>query len=270
MDPSAVPLTTLLTTYNGANLVTPGVTGLDDPAVPTYLVNNGVRYVVTDTSVTGVANNGPNPSPNVGIVNNTAADLYEVPRHPNDIFYNTANWDDLQAEFECIYSYPTPQPPFNTYTATDILNFVSDGFVVNMIKGDMDPQMFHQPNLHTFTTDAQGNGHSLVSDTYDATFTKYLGLFKLPVLSPSLDEVGELMKARNQYNLSSATATWTGGANPTITVTIPDTATVTNAVIPVTGLSSDGSEIYGGQNISHLPLTQGTPVTLVTPALPAQ
>src|SRR6266404_563376 len=65
-DPSNTVSPLHLTDFNPANLVTPGVTGLNDTLVPTYLVQDGIRYVVTDTSVIGQANNGPNPSPNVG------------------------------------------------------------------------------------------------------------------------------------------------------------------------------------------------------------
>ena len=82
-----------------------------------------------------------------------------MPRHPNDVFYNAANWADDQAEFVCIYSYylppnspagtmPAPDPPFNTYNAAQILDFTSSVFVNNMLMGDMDPEMFHQPDLH--------------------------------------------------------------------------------------------------------------------------
>src|SRR5256885_16721349 len=94
-------------------------------------------YVVTDTSVIGQANNGPNPSPNVGMVNSYAPSLYEVPRHPNDIFFNAVNWTDDQAEFSCIYNNPV-QPPYNTFTAAQILDYVSSGFVTGMLMGDMD------------------------------------------------------------------------------------------------------------------------------------
>jgi len=72
----------------------------------------------------------------------------------NDIYYNVANWNDDQAEFDCIYSYPTQVPPFNTYTAAQILNFVSSSFLSNMLIGDMDPEMFHQPDLHFSITRA--------------------------------------------------------------------------------------------------------------------
>ena len=255
-----------LTDFNPANLVTPGVTGLNDTSVPSYLVQDGVSYVVTDTSVIGQPNNGPNPSPNVGIVNSYAPSLYEVPRRPNDVFFNAANWNDDQAEFSCIFNNPV-QPPYNSFTAPQILDYVSSSFVTNMLMGDIDPEMFHQPNLH----DYDGQGHSLLGDTYDQTFTKYERIYKLPVVSPTLDQLGQNMQNRNTYNLSMATASLTGlsGSNLTISITVPATASVPSAIIPITGLYTVGAESYGGQQISHVPVSRGQTITLpVTPAPP--
>ncbi len=253
-DPSDTVQPIHLSDFNPANLVTPGVTGLNDPLVPIYLYQDGIRYVVTDTSVIGQANNGPNPSPNVGIVNSFSSGLYEVPRRPNNIFFNAVNWADDQAEFSCIYNNPV-QPPYNTFTGAQILDYVSSSFVTNMLMGDMDPQMFHQNNLH----DYDGQGHSLLSDTYDETFSKYERLYKLPVVSPTLDQLGQNMQNRNAYNLSTATASLTGaaGSNLTISITVPATATVPSAIIPVTGLNSIGAETYGGQHISHIQVSRG-------------
>ena len=265
-DPSDVGLKQLtFTDFNPGNMVTPGITGLNDPNTPTYLYQDGIRYVVTDTSVIGQANNGPNPSPNVGIVNidtnGNATGIYEVPRHPNDVFYNAANWNDDHAEFNCLYT----NPPFAGYTAAQILDFVSSSFVTNMLMGDMDPEMFHQTNLH-FSNNASALGltvthtSSPLTDTYDQTFSKYEKVYKLPVLSPTLDQLGQLMQNRNAYNLSGVTASLTGvgGASPTITIAVPTTA----AIIPVTGTKSAGSESYGGQNISHIQVNAGQTITL--------
>src|SRR5437868_5056444 len=265
-DPSDKVSPIHLSDFNPANLVTPGVTGLNDTLVPTYLAQDGISYVVTDTSVVGQANNGPNPSPNVGIVNSYAPSLYEVPRRPNDIFFNAVNWADDQAEFSCIYNNPV-QTPYNTFTAPQILDYVSSGFVTGMLMGDIDPQMFHQNNLH----DYDGQGHSLLSDAYDQAFSKYERLYKLPVVSPTLDQLGQNMQNRNAYNLSTATASLTGaaGSNLTISITVPATATVPSATIPVTGLYTVGAESYGGQQISHVPVSRGLTITLpVTPAPP--
>jgi trimeric autotransporter adhesin len=286
--------------FNPGNIVTPGVTGLNDPNVPSYLYEDGIRYAVSDTSVATTTNppnnNGPNPSPNVGIVNSYATGIYEVPRRPNDVFYNVANWADDAAEFDCVYSYyvapgapsgttPAPDPPFNTYNAAQVLDFTSSAFVANMLMGDMDPEMFHQPDLHfsdnyanlmnpapsgvipasvtNFVGSSGTHVSSLISDTYDLTFSKYEAVYKLPVLDPPMDQLGVLMQNRNSYNLSGVTASIVnaGTSSATITITMPSTATVPSAIIPITGLLSTGSESYGGQNISHINLTAGQTVS---------
>jgi hypothetical protein len=272
-DPSDSGLSQLVfNDFNPGNMVTPGVSGLNDPNVPSYLNTDGINFVVTDTSVIGQNNNGPNPSPNVGIVNSFAPGLYEVPRHPNDIYYNVANWNDGQAEFDCIYTYPTQVPPFNTYTAAQILNFVSSSFLSNMLIGDMDPEMFHQPDLHFSVNTAPGmpsTGQisSLLSDTYNQIFSLYKQVYNLPVLSPTLDQAGQAMQSRNAYNLSNVTASiiGAGGPNATISVTVPSSASVPSAIIPVTGLNSAGAEVYGGQYISYISVTAGQTITLPLP-----
>jgi len=290
LDPSDVGIKPLnLTNFNPGNIVTPGVTGLNDPNVPGYLYNDGIRFAVSDTSVAATTNppnnNGPNPSPNVGIVNSYANGIYEVPRYPNDVFYNTANWADDGAEFVCIYSnyvppgspagtVPVAVPPYNTFTPAQILDFTSSSFVVNMLKGDMDPEMFHQPDLHFSDNGAtlgMTGSHisSLISDTYDQTFSKYEALYLLPVLTPTLDQMGTLMQNRNSFNLSGVTASIlaAGTANAQLTITMPTSATVPTAIIPVTGLTTNGGvvgngyEVYGGQNISHISITPGQTVT---------
>ena len=137
---------------------------------------------------------------------------------------------------------PGPATPIYTdFKAADILNYTTDTFVVNMLKGDMDPQMFHQPNLHAYD-----GTNSLISDVYNQTFAKYKALYKLPLLSLTLDQLGESMKARNAYNLAGATGTLLGVGTATPSVTIEVPAANPGAVIPVTGLTSAGSELYGG------------------------
>jgi hypothetical protein len=267
LDPSDTVKQLTFTDFNPNSAVTPGVTGLNDPNTPIYLYNDGIRYVVTDTSVTGQVNNGPNPSPNVGIVNSYAPGIYEVPRHPNDIYYNTANWADNQAEFSCIYNNPVVTP-YNTYDAAQILDFVSSSFVTNMLMGDMDPQMFHQPDLH-FSDNGANLGlfsshiSSLLSDTYDMTFSKYKALYLLPVLTPTLDQLATKMQNRNTFNLSGVTASLIGApGTQTIQITVPSTTTVPSAIIPVTGLNTTGAELYGTKYISHITMNSGQTVTL--------
>jgi hypothetical protein len=53
-----------------------------------------------------------------------------------------------------------------------------------------------------------------------------------------------------------------GSPDASVTITMPAGATVPTAVIPVTGLASNGSEVYGGQNISHVPVNAGDTIAL--------
>ena len=89
--------------------------------------------------------------------------------------------------------------------------------------------------------------------------------FNLPVLSPTLDVLGQKMQNRDAYNRSGVTASLVSGATPQIVVSVPAASPVASATIPVTGLNSTGAEVYGGQNISHVPLTKGQTATLPVP-----
>ncbi|MGA8312365.1 MAG: choice-of-anchor D domain-containing protein [Terriglobales bacterium] len=243
--------------FNPANLVTPAITGLNNPAFVNEAVADGVRNVVTDTTVIGQPNNGPNPSPNVGIVNSYNSSLYEVPRHATNLFYNVGIPNDWVAEYQCIYA---GEVPYDTFTYQQILDNVSHTLLSDMLIGDMDPQMYHESNLHNY----DGLGHTLLTDLYDETFNTYFNLFNLPVLSPTLDGTAQNMQNRNAYNLSRVTASLVGvgGTTPTISLTVPATADVPRAIIPVTGLNSTGAEVYGGRSISHITVNQGQTITL--------
>jgi hypothetical protein len=150
--------------------------------------------------------------------------------------------------------------------------------------------MFHQPDLHfsdnyanltnpapsgtipasitSFLGTATTHVSSLLTDTYDLTFSKYEALYNLPVLTPTQDHMAVLMQNRNSFNQSgvSASIMGAGTASATLTITMPSTATSpTTAVIPVTGLASTSSELYGGQNISHITMTPGQTITFPLP-----
>ena len=85
------------------------------------------------------------------------------------------------------------------------------------------------------------------------------------MLTPTLDQLGVLMQNRNAFNLSEVTASIIGAgtAGAQLTLTMPTSATVPAAIIPVTGLTTNGGvvgngyEVYGGQSISHINLTPG-------------
>jgi hypothetical protein len=239
---NAAAATLGFTNFTPINMVTPDISGLDNPNFLQAAVDNGIRYLVSDTSQPGQ----DNPSPNVGIVNQLQPSILEIPRHPNNLFFNVATPDDWTAEYDCIY------PQLN-YNYPQILDNISDSFVANMLKGDIDPEMFHQPNLHAYD-----GTHSLLSDLLDETFTKYKNFVTFPILSPAQDALGLEMANRSQYNLAGVTASFI--LHQRIMITAQQATTV-----PVTGLPSTGAETYGGQTISHIPLIGGQTVILPVP-----
>jgi hypothetical protein len=241
--------------YDAASLVTPQISGLNNPDFVNQAVADGLRYVVSDTSVIGQSNNGPNPSPNVGIVSTINPLLYEVPRHPTNLFYNVSTPEDWTAEYQCIFA---GQAPYDTFTYDDIQQNVSQTLLTYMLKGDMDPLMFHMSNLHAYD-----GVHSILGDLLDDTLSNYATLLKFPVLSPTLDHLALSMQARTQYNLSAVSASLV--SNTSIQITVPSGSPISSATIPVTGLDSPGAEDYAGQKISHIQVNRGQPVTLPLP-----
>jgi hypothetical protein len=71
-------------------------------------------------------------------------------------------------------------------TYAEILDKESDMWVLYLLKGDLDPIMFHQSNLRAFTYTgsnypqiglSKGLNHTLLGDLINATLTKYNKLF---------------------------------------------------------------------------------------------
>jgi hypothetical protein len=122
-----------------------------------------------------------------------------------------------------------------------------------LVRGDIDPLMFHQAN-----TGPYDGTNSLLSDVLTATFNKYLALENLPIRNLSEAGVGQVMANRMAYNNS--------GVNGTLVPCQSLTLSVTNAAtIPVTGVSAGTAgttENYGGETISSVPVTPGSPKTI--------
>ena len=231
--------------FTPRTLVTPDVSGLTNRTFLKTAYNIGVRYVVSDTSRPGYNN----PSPNTGIVNALHPGIFMIPRYPNNLFFNVAAPEDWAAEYNCIYrSYWGRDLSYQ-----EIVDFESDRLLTYLLKGDANPWMFHQPNL-----DAYDGRRTLLTDLLDATLAKYNALYQLPILSPPMHRIGELMIRRAAYNASGVRGTWHPDGSITLRVT-------RRATIPLTGVSTSGSELYGGQVISHVTVDPWTVVTIPAP-----
>ncbi len=230
-----------VTNYSILNLVTPDISGLTNQAAMQAAYDTGVRYVVSDTS----RPEGDNPAPNLGRYNKLVPGILEIPRRPNNLFYNVSRPAEWVAEYNCIYRSFWGRD----LTYQEILDKESDVLLAYLLKGEMDPWMFHQPNLRAYD-----GTRLLLGDLLDAVFQKYNRLFTLPIVSPTMDDLGSRMAKRMAYKDANVTASVTGQS---ITLRAQQAATV-----EVTGLRATGAESYGGQNISAVSVNAGQTVTL--------
>ncbi len=236
---------TLGLTLNGFNpnsMVTPDVSGLNNPSFLQAAYNQGIRFLVSDTSI-GWENN---PAPNVGIYNTYQPQILMLPRHPNNLFFNVTTPAEWVAEYNCIYSNFWGR----NLSYQEILDKESQVLLSYLLQGDLDPWMFHQPNLRAYD-----GTHSLLSDLLDMTLQKYAQYYNLPIESPSMDQLGMNVSLWMQYLSAGVTASYTPGVSITLTAQ-------KSALVPVTGLNVGLSELYGGQHISYVLLPAGKSITL--------
>ena len=62
--------------------------------------------------------------------------------------------------------------------------------------------MFHQANLRDL-----GGGQSLITTFLDAVLNKYAARATFPVVSPTMDELAQKMKARMAFDAAGVSAT---------------------------------------------------------------
>ena len=231
-----------LSHYSTLNMVTPDVSGLTNAAFLQAAYNNGIRYLVTDTSVAGYNN----PSPNAGIYNTYQPAILMIPRHPNNLFYNVTTPAEWVAEYNCIYASFWGR----NLSYQEILDKESQVLVTYLLKSELDPWMFHQSNLRAYD-----GTHTLLGDLLDLTLQKYAQYYNLPILNQTMNALGQTVANWMQYTGAGVTASIVPGVSITITAQKA-------ARVPVTGLNMTGSEVYGGQHISYVNLTAGQSVTL--------
>ncbi len=229
--------------YSTQALVTPEISGLNNPNVMRAAKDLGVKYMTSDTSRAG----WDNPRPNIGIYSTLEPSILFIPRRPTNLFFNVAvpaRWVD---EYNSIYA---------TYwgrnlTYAEVLDKESQFLLFYMLRGDIDPQMYHQANMRAYTA-----GHSLLSDLHDAALTKLRRFSNLPVESPDMVRVGKKMADTMARNAGSLSAVLRPGE--AITLTSPSALHVV-----VSGVCQlVGSEVYAGKCITPVDVPAGATVTL--------
>lgn len=239
-----------LTSYARDALVQPDISGLANPQFLRAASDFGIRYLISDTSRPG----GGNPSPNTGFYSPLQPNVLVVPRRPTNLFYNLSTPAEFVDEYNHFYGpgglwayWP------RNLTYAEIVEAEASMLLGYLLRWDLDPWMFHQANLRAYD-----GSRSLLGDLLDAAFAKYAAVYNLPVRNLSQHDAGVLMARRMAYNGSGVAGLLTPCASMTLT-------SPRQAVVPVTGVSADSVESYGGQSISYVTLSPGTPRTIPAP-----
>jgi hypothetical protein len=241
--------------YNKANLVTGQISGLQNPQFIKAAYDAGIRYLVSDTSI---PSHRP-ASPNVGVPNWIDPRLLMIPRHANNLFFNVSTPEEWAGEYNHIYRAYWGRD----LSYAEILDNQAELLLGFLLKGDVSPLMFHQPNLR----DYNGAGNTLLGDLLDAVANKYERLYNFPAVSPTMNNLAVLLQRRAAYNESGVVATRNANSTVTLTVTkgarIPVTGLINGGVVSYTGAApSITSETYAGQRITYVTLAAGASVTL--------
>jgi MYXO-CTERM domain-containing protein len=232
-----------LTPYSVVAAVTPDVSGLANADVLAAAAATGIRYLVSDSSQPGYNN----PSFNEGIASTLQPGLLLIPRRPTDLYYSVSTPAQWVAEYNARNSATIDYPTLVDKVSTTLLGY--------LLRGENDPWMFHQAD-----TQDNGGGHSLLSDLLDATFDKYAALVTVPIVSPTMNELGARVAARMQFDTAGASATI--APDGSVTIHVANNA----ATVPVTGLCSPGAESYAGDWISTVAIAPGADVTVAASA----
>ncbi|MFM2151836.1 MAG: hypothetical protein RL199_271 [Pseudomonadota bacterium] len=230
-----------LAPFSPRGLIQPEVSGLHNPAAMEAITDFGIEYVVSDTSRPGE----DNPTPNAGLFNALQPGVLMIPRRPTNLFYNVSTPAEWVAEYNDLYRLYWGRD----LSYDEILDKESDMLVLYMLRWETDPWMFHQANVRAYD-----GRRSLLSDLLDRALAKYTRVTTVPVVSPSMDEMGDAMRERMAFDASGVTAVVVPGVSVTLTASKA-------ATIPVTGVPS-GDETYAGKQVAHIAVKPGRSVTV--------
>jgi hypothetical protein len=230
--------------FEGVNLVTPEISGLDNPEAMRAASDAGVRYLISDAS----RPEWDNPSPNAGFPHPLEPSIFVIPRYPNNLGYDVSTPEEWTTQYNDRYRDTWGR----NLSYDEILDKESNVLLSYLLSGDVNPWMFHQVNLRAY----DGSGRTLLTDLLDRTLEKYDAVLDLPVLSPTQDEVGRKMAERARYYEAGVQASVAPGES------IALTAREGGVRVPVTGLRTEGAESYGGRYTSYVGLDAGKIVTL--------
>ena len=235
-----------LSSYSLSNLVSPNLSGLTNPDVLVAASDDGVQYMVSDASKVSGQQSWGNPAPNIGLYSTIQPDILFLPRRPTNLYYNVTQPSEWVAEYNSFYNKFWGR----NLSYAEVLDKESDMLLIYMLRGDIDPQMYHQSNLRAYD-----GSHTLLGDLHDAAFAKFRKYSTLPVLSPDMNVGGLRVGNTMARNASGLTAILTPGVSVSFTSPVA-------VEFAVSGVCTADSEIYAGKCIATVDVDAGQTLTM--------
>lgn len=162
--------------HDPTELVTGEHSGLTNPALPAALTTTGVRWIASDNSRT------PTQQP--------LGPALTVPRHPTNLYYNTATRAEQLDEYNWIYHDGcVPIPGVHTCLDTPATweRYVDAEATImlgHLLTNDPRPHYLHQSNLAE---------DGVMYDVVDTALDRYHRLLTTPLTQPTLTHAGTLL-----------------------------------------------------------------------------
>lgn len=239
---------------NTKELVTGEHSGLNNPAMSGALRNTNTSWIASDNSRT------PQQAP--------LGPALTVPRHPTNIYYNTATRAEQLDEYNYLYFENCVNTSVTTCltapaTWDQYVNRESGIMLGHVLGNDVRPHYVHQGNIAE---------DGVLYDVLDKVVGDYRQFVRVPLVQPTLSDAGAslarqakwssaISAGRVQMRITGTTITVT----PTIDLEVPVTASVM-AKIRTRNSWQDFGESYGGARSGWRLVKAGTTLTIDSPA----
>ncbi len=240
---------------NARELVTGEHSGLNNPAMPAALTNTGIRWVASDNSRT----------PQQSVLGSAQT----VPRHPTNIYYNTATREEQLDEYNYLYFENCVNTAVTTCLTAPVTwdQYVEReaGIILgHMLANDVRPHYVHQGNIAE---------DGVLYDVLNKVLGDYRRYVKSPVVQPTLSGAGAGLARQAAWSsvvngrMGSATVSGTMiTVTPTVDVEVPVTAGLGAKVLSRNWRGKvvwkDFGEVYGGARSGWTRVKAGTTLTI--------
>lgn len=167
-------------------LVTGEHSGLDNAAMPEALDRKGIHWVASDASKT------PDQAP--------LGSARTIPRHPMNVYYNTGTRAEQLDEYNYLYFEHCTSSSTTTClsapaTWEQYLASESSIMLRHILGNDPRPHYAHQANLAE---------DRVLFSVLDDAISRYRMYFKVPLVQPTMTDVGKELARRNTWNAAVA------------------------------------------------------------------